>query len=145
MNNVSLIGNLTRDPEVRYTQSGMAVATLSVAINRGKDKNGEDRGADFPRVIVFGSQAENCQKYLCKGKKIGVTGRIQTDSYEREDGSKVYTTDVVASRVEFLSPSGQPQGPQSYQRQQAPQQARPQQTQMQQPDFTPIPDSNIPF
>lgn len=110
MNNVSLIGNLTRDPEVRYTQSGMAVATLSVAINRGKDKNGEDRGADFPRVIVFGSQAENCQKYLCKGKKIGVTGRIQTDSYEREDGSKVYTTDVIASRVEFLSPSGQQVG-----------------------------------
>mgnify|MGYP001015502735 CR=1 FL=1 len=143
MNSVNLIGYLTRDPEVRYTQSNMAVATLSIAINRGKDKNGQDKGADFPRVIVFGSQAENCQKYLSKGKRIGVTGRIQTDSYEREDGSKVYTTDVIASRVEFLSPSGQqggqPQGPQTYQ------QARPQQTQMQQPDFTPIPDDNIPF
>lgn len=102
MNSVQLIGRLTKDPEIRYT-TGMepvAVATLTVAVDR--PSKGEDRKADFPRVIVWGKQAENCEKYLAKGSLVGVVGRIQTGSYEKKDGTKVYTTDVVASNVEFM-------------------------------------------
>lgn len=95
MNDVNLIGRLTRDPEVRYTQNNMAVARFSIAIDRMND------GTDFPSIVAFGKTAENCEKYLSKGRQVGITGRIQTGSYEK-DGRKVYTTDVVASRVEFL-------------------------------------------
>lgn len=102
MNNVVLIGRLTRDPEVRYTDSQMAVARFSLAINRGKDKDGNDRGADFPNIVVFGKQAENCEKYLAKGRLVGIQGHIQTGSYTDKDNRKVYTTDVVADRVKFL-------------------------------------------
>ena len=101
MNNVTIIGRLTKDPEVRYTADQMAVATFAVAIDRGKDKNGNDRGTDYPRVIVFGRQAENCERFLTKGRQVAIQGHIQTGSYEK-DGRKVYTTDVVADRVEFL-------------------------------------------
>lgn len=103
MNSVNLIGRLTKNPEVRYiSETQMAVATFTVAINRGKDKEGKDKGADFPRVTVFGRQAENCEKYLAKGRLVGIQGRIQTGSYKNGDGHTVYTTDVVAERVEFL-------------------------------------------
>ena len=103
MNSVALIGRLTKDPEVRYiSENQTAVATFSIAINRGKDKNGQDRGADFPRVTVFGRQAENCERYLAKGRLVGVQGHIQTGSYKDKDGKNVYTTDVIAERVEFL-------------------------------------------
>lgn len=102
MNSVNLVGRLTRDPEVRYTSSQMAVARFSIAIDRGKDTDGNDRGADFPNVVVFGKQAENCEKYLEKGRQVAITGRIQTGSYTKQDGTKVYTTDVVADRVEFI-------------------------------------------
>ena len=102
MNQVSLIGRLTRDPEVRYgAQSQTAVARFSIAIDRGKDKNGEDRGADFPGIVCFGKTAELCERYLGKGRLVGIQGRIQTGSYEK-DGRKVYTTEVLADRVEFL-------------------------------------------
>lgn len=100
MNIVNIIGRLTKDPEVRWNDN-MAIATFTVAIDRGKDKNGNDKGADFPRVTVFGRQAETVEKYLGKGRMVGITGRIQTGSYER-DGQRIYTTDVVADRVEFL-------------------------------------------
>lgn len=103
MNSVVLIGRLTRDPEVRYTggQNNMAVATFSVAIDRPV-KQGQEKKADFPRVTAFGRQAENCEKFLAKGRLVGVQGRIQTGSYTNKDGRTVYTTDVVAGRVEFL-------------------------------------------
>lgn len=101
MNNVILIGRATKDPEVRVSTSGMTVARFSVAIDRGKDKDGNDRGADFPSVVVFGRQAENCEKYLHKGLKVAVQGHIQTGSYDK-NGQKVYTTDVIADRVEFI-------------------------------------------
>lgn len=100
MNSVALIGRLTRDPEVRWTQDQMAIATFSIAIDRPPRKDGT-RGTDFPRITVFGRQAENCEKYLKKGLLVGIVGRIQTGSYEK-DGQKIYTTDVVADRVEFL-------------------------------------------
>ena len=102
MNSVVLIGRLTRDPEVRYTAATqMAVATFTVAIDRPVRAGGEKQ-TDFPRVTVFGKQAENCEKYLAKGRLVGVQGRLQTGSYQNKDGATFYTTDVVADRVEFL-------------------------------------------
>jgi single stranded DNA-binding protein (ssb) len=112
MNSVSLIGRLTRDPEVRYTPSQMAVASFTIAIDRPV-RSGEDKKTDFPRITVFGKQAENCEKYLVKGRLVGVQGRIQTGSYQNKDGVTVYTTDVVADRVEFLEWGDRPQGGQS--------------------------------
>ncbi len=102
MNNVVLTGRLTADAEVKYSQSGTAVASFSLAVDRGKDKNGEDRGADFPRCIAFGKTAENLAKYQRKGSNILIDGHLQTGSYTKQDGTKVYTTDVIADRVEFL-------------------------------------------
>lgn len=101
MNSVVLIGRLTRDPEVRYTGEQMAIANFSVAIDRPPRRDGT-KETDFPRVTVFGKQAENCEKYLRKGRLVAVQGRIQTGSYTNKNGDKVYTTDVVADRVEFL-------------------------------------------
>lgn len=103
MNNVSIIGRLTRDPELHSAEGKTSVARFSVAIDRGKDKDGNDRGADFPNIVCFGKTAELVGKYFSKGKLIGITGRIQTGNYEK-DGKKVYTTDVLAERIDFLSP-----------------------------------------
>ena len=101
MNLVLISGRLTKEPIVRYTpDSQLAIASFSVAVDRGK-KDGEDMGADFIPVKVFGKQAENCERFLGKGCRVSVQGRIQTGSYEK-DGQKVYTTDVIASRVEFI-------------------------------------------
>jgi len=102
MNSVLLIGRLTRDPEVRYTaETQMAVATFSLAIDR-QQREGKEKQTDFPRITVFGKTAENCEKFLSKGKLVGVQGRLQTGSYKNKEGVTVYTTDVVADRVEFL-------------------------------------------
>jgi len=102
MNSVVLIGRLTRDPEIRYTAgTQMAVASFTVAIDRPV-RAGAEKQTDFPRVTVFGKQAENCERFLAKGRLVGVQGRIQTGSYTNKDGATVYTTDVVADRVEFL-------------------------------------------
>ena len=98
MNIVTLIGRLTKDPETRYSASGMAMTRFTIAI----DRIGKDGEADFIPVKVFGKAAENCERYLRKGQQAGVEGRIQTGSYEKRDGSKVYTTEVIANRVEFL-------------------------------------------
>lgn len=101
MNVVMITGRLTKDVEVRYTQSQLAVANFTVACDKGKDKNGNDMGADFIPVTVYGKQAENCERYLAKGRQVAVEGRYTTGSYEK-DGQKVYTTNVTANRVEFL-------------------------------------------
>ena len=102
MNNVTLIGRLTRDPEIRWSNE-LAIARFSIAINRMPGRNGEDRGADFINIVVFGRQAENCERFTRKGSQVGIQGRIQTGSYQNKDGNTVYTTDVVADRVEFLN------------------------------------------
>lgn len=110
MNNVVLIGRLTRDPELRYIpNSGQAVSTFSLAIdkNLSKDKKQEMESknqptADFVNIVVWGRVAENCANYLRKGRLVGIQGRIQSGSYTAKDGSKRYTTDVVAQTVEFL-------------------------------------------
>ena len=101
-NLVFLIGRLTRDPEVRYTSgTQMAVCTFTLAIDRPV-KAGAEKQTDFPRVTVFGKQAENCERFLSKGRLVAVQGRLQTGSYTNKNGNTVYTTDVVADRVEFL-------------------------------------------
>lgn len=99
MNNVVLIGRLTKNPELRYIpESQKAVASFTLAVDRpfAKDK------ADFIKITVFEKQAENCERFLTKGKLCGVQGRIQTGSYKNKNGDTVYTTDVIADRVEFL-------------------------------------------
>ena len=101
MNSVILIGRLTKDPEVRYTGDQMAVASFTLAVDRPKRAD-KEKETDFPRITVFGKQAENCERYLTKGKLAAVQGKIQTGSYTNKDGQKVYTTDVVANQVQFL-------------------------------------------
>ena len=106
MNKVFIVGNLTKDPELKTTSSGISVCNFTVAVNRTyKDQNGE-RQADFIPVVVWRGQAENCAKYLSKGRKVAVAGEIQTRNYDAQDGTKRYVTEVVASDVEFLSPAG---------------------------------------
>lgn len=101
MNNVQLIGRLTRDPETRYTPNQMAVCSFTIAIDRPA-KQGEEKKTDYPRVTVFGRTAENCERFLSKGRLVGVSGRLQTGSYTDKNGAMVFTTDVIADRVEFL-------------------------------------------
>ena len=108
MNNVVLIGRLTRDPELRYIPSGTAVCNFTLAVdkNLSRDKKQEMESknqptADFIRTIVWGKVAENCAKFLVKGRLVGVQGRIQTGSYDDKDGKRVYTTEVVAQTVEI--------------------------------------------
>lgn len=100
MNIVALTGRLTKDPDIRYTNGGLTIARLNVAVNRDYKKEG-GQTADFPNVIAFGKTAEFIEKYFHKGNKIEVSGRLQTGSYQKEDGTKVYTTDVLAERVGF--------------------------------------------
>ncbi|MFV0515814.1 MAG: single-stranded DNA-binding protein [Aminipila sp.] len=110
MNSVVLIGRLVRDPEVRYTPgTQMAVATFTLAIDRPTGQ-GKEKQTDFPRITCFGKQAENCERFLAKGRLVGVQGRIQTGSYKNKDGVTVYTTDVVANNVEFLEWGEKTQG-----------------------------------
>ena len=108
MNSVTLIGNLTKDVDLRYaTDSQTAIGRFSLAINSGY---GDKKRTDYINIVCFGKTAENCEKFLRKGSKAGVRGRIQTGSYEGKNG-KVYTTDVIADEVEFLgSPESRAQG-----------------------------------
>ena len=103
MNIVILMGRLTRDPEVRYSQgdSPMAIARYTLAVDRRFTRNNDENTADFISCVAFGKSGEFAEKYLRKGTKIAVTGRIQTGSYTNKDGVKVYTTDVVVEDQEF--------------------------------------------
>lgn len=102
MNRVLLTGRLTKDPEFRTTTTGLSVSSFSIAINRAfKNKEG-NYDTDFFNVSVFGKQAENVSKYCFKGSQVGVEGRLQSRSYDAQDGTKRYVVDVVADRVEFL-------------------------------------------
>lgn len=103
MNKVILMGRLTRDPEVRYSQgdNAMAVARYTLAVDRRFNRNNDDQTADFISCVAFGRSGEFAEKYLHKGTKIAITGRIQTGSYTNKDGVKVYTTDVVVEDQEF--------------------------------------------
>lgn len=112
MNKVVLIGYLTKKPELRYTQSGQAVTQFTLAVDkrlsREKRQEMEAQGrptADFPRIVVWGKQAESLCQYLGKGSRCAVEGSIQTGSYQDNSGNRVFTTDIVAQHVEFLSDS----------------------------------------
>ena len=100
MNQIFLIGRITKDPELKYTPSSTAVTNITIAVDR-QVKAGEEKKADFIRVTVFGRQAESVCRYLEKGRQVAIQGRIQTGSYEK-NGEKRHTTDVIAERVEFI-------------------------------------------
>ena len=102
MNKVILIGNLTRDPELSTTNNGVSVCRFSIAVQRRFASNEGGNQADFFNIVVWRGQAENCHKFLKKGSKCAVVGRLQNSSYEAQDGTKRYTTDIVAEEVEFL-------------------------------------------
>lgn len=104
MNKAFLIGNLTKDPELKTTQSGLSVCKFTIAVNRKfKDAQGK-QVTDFIPIITWRELAENCAKYLAKGRKAAVVGEIQTRSYDSQDGTKRYVTEIIASEVEFLTP-----------------------------------------
>ena len=100
MNSVNLTGRLTKNPELRYIpETQNAVCAFTIAVDRPFSK---DKQADFIKITVFGKQAENAEKFTAKGKMVGVQGYIKTGSYKNKDGATVYTTDVIADRLEFL-------------------------------------------
>ena len=131
VNRVILIGNLGADPELRYTPNSKAVCNLRVATTETwKDKGGDKQEkTEWHRVTVWGEQAENCQKYLAKGRQVYVEGRLQTRTYDK-DGQKHYATDIVADRVVFLG-GGEPK-----EEKRTPKPA---------PDQTPADETDIPF
>lgn len=140
INNVTLVGRITKDAELRYTPSNVAVATFTLAVNRTfKNENG-DREADFINCVMWRQQAENLANWAKKGTLIGITGRIQTRSYDNQQGQRVYVTEVVAETFQLLESKGQ--GNQTQQRPQ---------TQQQAPDFSrqgapmDISDDDLPF
>ena len=103
MNKVILVGNLTRDPELTTTNSGVSVCRFSIAVQRRFANADNGTQADFFNIVVWRNQAENCSKFLKKGSKCGIVGRLQNSSYEASDGTKRYATDIVADEVEFLN------------------------------------------
>ena len=108
VNKVILIGNLGRDPEIRYTQGGSAVCNLSLATTRSYNNRNNERveETEWHRVVVWGKQAEFCNQYLSKGRQVYIEGRLQTRNYEDKDGIKRYSTEVVADTVQFLGGRG---------------------------------------
>jgi len=118
LNRVVIVGRLTRDPDLRYTPNGVAVANFTVAANRPFRNQQGEQEADFINCVTWRKQAENLANYMKKGSLIGVDGRIQTRSYEGQDGKMVYVTEVLAESIQFLEPRGssqaQPSGSANY-------------------------------
>ena len=112
VNKVILVGNLGRDPEVRYTPGGQAVANFTVATNEAwTDKSGQKQErTEWHRIVVWGKQAELCGEYLTKGRQVYLEGRLQTREWTNKEGAKQYTTEVVANQVVFLSGGERGQG-----------------------------------
>ncbi|WP_337019438.1 single-stranded DNA-binding protein [Oceanobacillus massiliensis] len=110
LNRVVLVGRLTKDPDLRYTPNGVAVANFTVAVNRPFSNQQGNREADFINCVVWRKPAENLANYMKKGSLIGVDGRIQTRTFEGQDGKTVYVTEVVADSVQFLESKGSSQG-----------------------------------
>ncbi len=113
VNRAIIVGNLGADPELRYTQNQTAVATLNIATTETRtDANGEKQEqTEWHRIVVWGRQAENCSKFLAKGRQVYVEGRLQTRSWDDKDGVKRYTTEIVAQNVQFLGGAKQESGP----------------------------------
>ncbi|UOE94125.1 single-stranded DNA-binding protein [Alkalihalobacillus sp. LMS39] len=104
MNRVILVGRLTKDPELRYTPNGVAIANFTLAVNRAFTNQQGEREADFINCVVWRKPAENVANFLKKGSLAGVDGRVQTRNYENNEGKRVYITEVVAESVQFLEP-----------------------------------------
>lgn len=115
INRVVLVGRLTKEPEYRVTPSGVQVATFTLAINRTFTNQNGERQADFINCVVFRTSAENVNKYLNKGNLAGVEGRLQSRSYENNEGKRVYVTEVVCDSVQFLEPKSNNQQQNNYQ------------------------------
>lgn len=107
MNRVILIGNLTRDPEVRTTNSGVSVCTFSIAVNRKNKSQSGEKVTDYFNIVAWRQLGELCGRYLAQGRKVCVVGELQNRSYEGKDGTKRYVTEVIADDVEFLTPRSQ--------------------------------------
>lgn len=105
MNKIILIGRLTKDPELNYTNSGKAVCKFTLAVNRPYSNQDGKSQADFINIVVWNKPAENSANYLAKGRQCAVEGRLQIRSYEADDGTRKYITEVVANSVQFLSSS----------------------------------------
>lgn len=115
INSTTLVGRLTKDPELRTTPSGVEVGNFTLAVNRTFTNQNGEREADFINCIVFRKQAVNVNQYLSKGKLAGIVGRLQTRSYENKEGQKVFVTEVVCDNVQFLEPKDSQNGSNSYQ------------------------------
>ncbi len=135
MNKVILIGNLTRDPELSTTNSGVSVCRFSIAVQRKFANADNGPQADFFNIVVWRGQAENCHKFLKKGSKCCVIGRIQNSSYEASDGTKRYTTDIVADEIEFLGSRASSDGSDAPSKPSQPETA----------ELEPIDDDSLPF
>ncbi|MCJ1785216.1 single-stranded DNA-binding protein [Mammaliicoccus sciuri] len=142
INRVVLVGRLTKEPEYRVTPSGVQVATFTLAINRTFTNQNGERQADFINCVVFRTPAENVNKYLNKGNLAGVEGRLQSRSYENNEGKRVYVTEVVCDSVQFLEPKSNNQQQSNYQRPQYNQQQGYQQQNYQQPNNYQQPQNN---
>ena len=110
MNKLTIIGNLTRDPELRTTSTGVNVCTFTVAVNRRRSANSNQPEADFFRVSAWRQLGENCQRYLAKGRKVAVVGPVSVQSYTGNDGNTRFSLEVQADDVEFLSPRNEDAG-----------------------------------
>lgn len=138
MNKVYLIGNLTRDPEMRATQTGIDVCNFSIAVNRRyKNPQTGQTETDYFNIVAWRQLATLCGKFLMKGKKVAVVGSIQTRSYEAQDGSKRTAFDIVADEVEFLAPAGEAPGTRGT--------AAPQEYKPADAGFTQVDDEELPF
>lgn len=102
LNRVVLIGRLTKDPELRYTPNGVAVASFTLAVNRSRPNQQGEREADFIPIVVWQKQAENCANYIGKGSLVAIDGRIQVRTYDGKDGQRRWVTEIVAESVRFL-------------------------------------------
>lgn len=139
MNKVIEIGNLTKDPEHSTTPSGVSVCKMSIAVNRNFTNANGERETDYFNIVAWRGLADNCARYLSKGKKIAVVGSLQNRSYE-SNGEKKYVTEIMADEIEFLSPLGE-----SGQPQQAANSNKPQPKKSKFDDMKPIDDDSLPF
>lgn len=128
MNKITLIGNLTHDPETRSTQSGVTVCSFTIAVNRKFGDKGGEKVTDFFRINAWRQLGDNCAKYLAKGRKVAVIGELQARTYEAKDGTTRMSLDVQADEVEFLSPKQKEDGESA-----------------QDAGFTDVPNDDIPF
>ena len=137
MNKVILTGNLTRDPELSTTNTGVSVCRFSIAVQRNFQNSEGEREADFFNITVWRNRAENCHRFLKKGSKVAVIGRLQNSVYEANDGTKRYSTDVVAEDVEFLGSKPADSGEVSMKANSAPKKET--------TELEPIDDDSLPF